>query len=204
MSMTRPARLLGMPRPVSRGITRMPAQARTDVQDVVGETRFACSLCRITYLVEMGHAAKCPLCEDRIKIVGLTSQLDRLLGEVGMIKEEAQRLQAQVDVHAAMRSALEVIGDDDLAFVKSALYQWREDRSRLVITPRGAHRRMYGFALLQRGKSATKHPPLDVHDCTSVGGCALADALRDAQGQFGFNKGMEALLKAMGPHLAGT
>jgi hypothetical protein len=159
--------------------------------------------CGIHDLEYKAFRAGCPACEAEREMHLMRGALQKVKGELELIAAENHRLKIQVDIVYAIREAVEVLGDDDMAFLKSVLYMWRDEKSVGMKTTHGARKRgkqapPNGFIVMPR-----KGDPYG-HLCSSVGGLAIAEYFDEAVNSVGPAKAMEFLVKGMSAHLPGA
>lgn len=114
--------------------------------------------------------------------------------QLALATDTAAAMQTAVDVQVAMRRALTVADTNDLAFLKSVLYRFRDDRTsiRLAVLRRpGKCAKVSGFHALPK----TGEP--EIHECTSVGGVALAGYFDEAARARGSADAMTTLIRAL-------
>lgn len=180
-----------------------PVQAKTAKQDVAFNDRVACSKCQISYYVPLGYKPICPLCDAEKRITELRRALYQ--AEQHAIKAEAQahQVQTHVDIVLAIRDALEIMSVDDLAFLKSVLYRYRERKAGVQLklihgVPSHGRKKppINGFlAVYQDGEP-------EAHECTSMGGLAVAGYYQEALQLAGSAKAMEHLHRALSTQMA--
>lgn len=164
--------------------------------------KYACATCQITYEVPRGKISKCPLCVSRESEQQLRAALQEHRTRLERAINELNRLKPLLDLVVAMRSALEVTGPEDLTFLKSVGYRFRDNDSiRLkVLSGRNKDNRTtpIGFVL---DHMQARDP--EVHKCTSIGGLALAGYVEQSMRTVGRHTTMQHLLHALNDHLTG-
>jgi len=162
-----------------------------------------CKTCQFTFRPSFG-ITDCPICERDVQIEGLRRDLYRAIHERDLVTDDAARMRRQLDLVVAMREAIDITGAEDMAYIKSVLYQWRDSKSvNLKVThapPPNRHSAAppNGFLAIQRNG--------DMHDhkCTSPGGIALAGYFEEASRTTGPVEAMKTLIKALNSHLPGA
>lgn len=162
------------------------------------EKDFKCGIHNLTYI---SFRAGCPACEAERETNQLRSAVQTLTNQIKSLTETNTRLKAQTDVVFAIREAADILDDDDLAFLKSVLYEWRDQKTAaLKVTHGGKGRRQSpnGFIAYFR-----KGDPMG-HLCSSVGGLAIAEYLDEAINTVGPVEAMKLLVRGMHPYLPGA
>lgn len=144
--------------------------------------------------------ALCPLCEQNQVTQQVRGALFQVQNANNMLQNELASLKSLIDHLTAMKMAFEVLGPEDLTFVKSVVYRWQADRDRTTLKPlHGKKGRkigtITGFLLITRDGEG------ETHVCNSVGGMALASYLGEAYGLYGQKKAMEIFIRASLQHL---
>ena len=180
-------------------------QGRTADQDVAAvATKYACSVCQITYYVPIKQKAHCPLCDAARRVTELQAAMTVVRNQLALREAEFVRLQTTVDLTQAMRNALDIAGEDDLTFLKSVLYRFRDDKASIGLrvthggraTVRATSAPVNGFLALPRGLEP------EAHICTSIGGVAIAGYFDEAVRTAGTPFAMTVLIRALGLKLA--
>lgn len=181
----------------------MAMQVRTHEQDVSVAVRHSCSLHQVTYYADKGAKPQCPVCDADRRILDLQHSLHEVTSQLEMTTAAYERAKTELDLFTAMRSALDVVGPEDLAFLKGVLYRYREDKGiALKVTHdrkpgRRRGTRVSGFIAMPRGQDP------EGHTCSSIGGVALAEYYEEAQRAVGSVNAMDMLIKAVNKCLAG-
>lgn len=188
--------------PRNPGPRQPTMQARLKEQDSKLATRYSCSTHAITYHTT-DRKPLCPMCDLENHTVDVQESLKKLANQVELLHAENKRLRTQVDLVDAMREAIDIIGRDDLMFLKTVLYQWKIDRSIALKVTHGASRQSRkrapnGFIAMPRDGD-----PLG-YACTSLGGLAMAEYLEEAINTVGSAQAMVLLVRAMARHLPGA
>lgn len=198
------SRRLLIGRPASGSVV---SRVRDPGNDVFAQ-KYACATCKITYEVPRGQKSKCPLCESRdehrLVLEALRDHRDRL----ERATNELARLRPLVDLVAAMRGAVAETGPDDLVFLKTVAYRFRQDGSVTlkVLTGRGKGNKQIpiGFLVVPARRTARSlQCEPEVHTCTSIGGLALSRYVAEALRSVGPQTTMQHLVRAMNDHLPG-
>jgi hypothetical protein len=151
----------------------------------------------------------CPVCAIEEKYIDLRGDYAGIANENDRLRAEVQTLKAQLEIGTAIRSALEILGDDDYAWLKVQLYQYKVDKS-VVLKP--THGRLENGKKLKRGQKMPangfmaiprKGDP-EAHLCTSLGGIAMAGYFDEAVTCYGSAQGMGIMLKAWWTALPGA
>lgn len=173
---------------------------------VKGMEPFDCGIHDITY---KAYKPGCPLCSSERENNQLRAAMKEARGKLEILHEQNQKLQLQVDIAYAIREAAELLDDDDMAFLKAVLYEWRDTKSiALKVTHGGAKTSTSrdkrkpmppnGFIIMPR-----QGDPYG-HICSSMGGLAIAEYFVEAQNSVGPAKAMELLVRGMSPYLPGA
>lgn len=167
--------------------------------------KVACARCQITYEVPRGFRPKCPLCDAKSEVDQIRQALLESQNKLEMLTNEVGRLRSQVDLVMAIRDALEITGVEDLTFLKSVMYRYRDDRSvTLKVTHGGSPLRGRASAARANGFVAmVKGGAPEAHACSSAGGMAVAAYLAEGLRTTGPVSTMQNLIRAMNQHLPG-
>jgi len=163
--------------------------------------KFACATCRISFETPEGQRAKCPLCESQKDRMQLLEALRELKDRLERTTNELARLRPLVDLVAAMHTALKVTGVDDLTFLKSVAYRYRQDGSVTLEVLNGVRGATMSAPVGFLAKS--KVGEAEIYQCTSVGGLTLAHYVAEAMRSVGPQTAMQHLVRAMSDHLTG-
>lgn len=170
----------------------------------------SCSNHHVTYYRAAGTADTCPVCRLEGGYEGLLAENQKLRNELSLAVGELRRLKPQVDLTTAIRSALEIIGDDDFRWLKAQMYQYRQDKSVTLKvthgTPAGAKKKpKRGEKLPSNGFIAIpRQGDPEGYACTSLGGLAIAEYFDEACTVIGSAQAMGLMLKAMWKTLPGA
>lgn len=182
-----------------RLITNLAAETK-------GIESYECGIHDITY---KAYKPGCPLCAAEREVQRLRVAVKESRGKLEILHDQNQKLQLQVDIAYAIREAAELLDDDDMAFLKAVLYDWRDTKSlALKVTHGGAKTSTSrnkrkpvppnGFIIMPR-----QGDPYG-HICSSMGGLAIAEYFVEAQNSVGPAKAMELLVRGMSPYLPGA
>lgn len=171
-------------------------QMRRADQDSNPGTKWTCSLCDITYR-SVETSPHCPMCEMFKEKTDLRRQMAELEAKVEDLEEQLSRATANVDFIVAVQNAADLLNPEDMAWLKSVLYRWRESKNMTLKTIDGRNGPKGFLAEWRDGTS-------EQHIATSVGGVAIAGVLRDVSQGFGGNVGLMTIAKAMSQHLKGA
>lgn len=177
------------------------APTRDPANDAIAR-KYTCATCTVTYEVPRGQRAKCPVCVAEAE----RDQLRQALLEAKSILErqtnELNQLRPQLDLVIAMRDAVEILGSEDRAFLKSVAYRHRagEVISLKVITTTQTGR---GGSIKRRptGLLAVYATGNEPHQCTSLGGLAMAQYIRNSLASVGPITTMHHVMLAMSDQL---
>lgn len=187
-----------------RGQTRTPEQ---DMADLKME-KLRCAAHLIEYYLGQGDRKVCPMCELEHKMDDLKVMAIEANGQIKALQEENDRLRVQVEIGSAIKSAIAVLGEDDYAWLKIQMYQYKIDKSVQLkathtgaVSPEAARRGekmpANGFMAIPR----VGNP--EAHMATSIGGIAMAGYLDEAMTCYGPAQGMGIMLKAWWQALPG-
>lgn len=180
----------------SRRPVTMPVQAKTQEQDVDGLVRHSCSMCQITYYTPKRAKPQCPLCATELRVVELMDVITGLRNRVEKIEDENSRMRAQIEVTTAIKQAFDAIGSQDLVFLKTVLYRFRDDPTSIKLKVTHGEKGPNGFVAL------TKKGEPEGHYCSSVGGVAIAGYYEEVVHIASVNQAMAVLMRASGGVLA--
>lgn len=206
-----------MPPPQRR---RLAMQAKHKDQDTDLATKYSCSNCRIVYYAA---AATCPLCDAHSQMQEMRRALNEARTKLEAVTNANQRLKEAVDIGTAIRSASELLDDNDMVFLKTVLYQWKIDRSvKMKLTHEGALETGVSAAnpaFSRKGRGSPKrydqlhpngflavYPDQDpaAHTCTSMGGLAIAEYYEEALHTVGMEPAMQLLLRGLAKLMPGA
>lgn len=171
----------------------------------------SCATHLTSYYKLPGRPLRCPACLVEGQVEQLESANHKIENELVMLREEVKFLKAEVDLTDAMRSALDLCNEQDRAFIKGVLYEFRSDRSvALKVThgqtksnksrgkiPVNGKTPVNGFIALPRSRE-----PI-AHTCTSIGGQAVAGYYEEAMRTHGNSTALQLLLRAWNAELPG-
>lgn len=163
--------------------------------------QFECGIHDVTY---MALRAGCPVCEMEREVNRMRDALKDARNALSLVTEENARLKVQTDILAAIREAAPALDDNDMAFLKAVLYEFRDDKSIGLKTTHGPKLKKRdipsanGFIAMPR-----KGDPYG-HVCTSVGGLAIAEYFDEATNSFGGAQAMTLLVRGMSAYLPGV
>lgn len=162
---------------------------------------FECGIHNITY--EAARAG-CPMCASERQVNQMRSALKDAQNQLQILTEQNLQLKVQVDIVAAIREATQILDDNDMAFLKTVLYEWRDQKSVALKTTHGPRKKKRevpppnGFIAMPRSGDPYGHL------CTSVGGLAIAEYLDEAINTVGPANAMTLLVRGMSSHLPGA
>lgn len=191
---------------------RMPAlQAKHSDQDVEPyATKFSCATHQVTYYVPANQKGRerCPVCHLEIENDELLEEIAKMRNERAMLIMNNERMKVEVDISSALTSAVEMLGEDDLIWLKENLYQYKLDKSVVLKVTHGAPlgqrtrkrdaKAPNGFIAMRR-----KGDP-EGHTCSSIGGLAIARYYEQATSTYGAQQAMELMIKALWQFLPGA
>lgn len=174
-------------------------QGRYADQDSSVATKYNCATCSISYYTD-AKKPKCPLCDLEKRLNQTQEALAIALRELETYRNTNTRLAEQMESTYAIRGALDLLDDNDTAFLKTVLYQWKIDRAVTLRVTHGApvghgrkkRPRANGFVAVFRGQ-----PDPVAHVCTSMGGLAIADYFEEGLNEKGHPGAMAMLLKGL-------
>lgn len=197
-------------KPSGQGATRLkrPGQVLAAEQDTDLMTRHKCTEHLIEYYWPKGEKPRCPMCAQTAMIDDLRADNLALEGANKQMKSELQRLRVQLDIQTAVRSAIEVLDDNDYSWLKVQLYQYKIDKS---VSLKPTHGKLEGGKRIPRGQklpvngfmTVPRKGDPEAHLCTSIGGIAMAEYLDEAITTMGSAQAMGMLLKAWWKALPG-
>ena len=158
--------------------------------------QFECGIHEITYKdVRPG----CPVCKLERQNEELREALMKLKNELSVTHDQNVRLETQSNFVFAIKEATALLDDEDMAFLKSVLYEWRDTKGLgLKTTHGGESHEANGFIVMPRNGDPYGHL------CTSMGGVAIAEYFDEATNSVGNAKATEMLVRGMAEHLPGT
>lgn len=184
-------------------------QVEVDLAPSVG-VQMRCTRCLISYDAVRASAAACPLCDAQKRMSALQEAVMSEKRRGDLLAEQLRRYRTEVDTTEAMRSALSLLSQDDLIFLKAALYHWRQDKhTQLRVT----HGPLGGPGAPERGRKNAPprangfllipaHAEPEAHLCSSMGGVALAQYLDEVGRATSSNNALAMLMRVMLANLA--
>lgn len=159
--------------------------------------KYHCQKCAITYKgvrLSNGHPPPCPLCaaEKKVRLSELSVQ--QLGEQLHNAKQALARIKVQLNDIEAIREALEICGEGDLAWYKSIFYEYRQDKSISIIPAQQGKVLM----VVRRGRENEIYKP------TSPGGAAIAGYCASLDREWGNKQMMSYMLRGLSPKLSGT
>lgn len=159
--------------------------------------KYHCQKCAITYegaRLSSGQPPPCPLCaaEKKVRLSELSMQ--QLGEQLHNAKQALARIKVQLNDIEAIREALEICGEDDLAWYKSIFYEYRQDKSISIIPAQ----RGKVLMVVRRGRENETYKP------TSPGGAAIAGYCASLDREWGNKQMMSYMLRGLSPKLSGT
>lgn len=161
---------------------------------------FDCGIHMISY---ESDRPGCPVCYLERQDAELRRAVTELKNKLHLQNDKLRQLESFFDVTVAIREAIPLLDDDDLAFLKATCYEWRNNKSLTLKVTRGARKKKRepsspnGFIVVPRTGDPYGHL------CGSVGGLAIAEYFDEAMNGFGAIRAMELLIKGMAQHLPG-
>ena len=155
---------------------------------------FKCTRCMIIYSQVFGPNDKvfrgdCPLCRQEIKTEQMRLALQNTASKVELLERQNRDLDSTVNLQRSFKDALDLIDIEDLVFLKTVLYQWRQDRS-VTLKVIHTNQKPTGFIADYR------HSDPEARQCTSIGGGAIAAYYEEALRTHGSAEAMKILLRA--------
>lgn len=156
---------------------------------------FECGIHMLTY-----KAARpgCPVCLLEREVKELRTALQEVRNQLERTHDQNVRLESENNFIFAIKEAAEVLDEDDMAFLKTVLYEWRDTKGLGLKTTHGKNRRANGFIVMPRNGEPW------AHTCHSIGGMAIADYFDEATNSVGSAKAMEHMVRGFAAHLPGA
>lgn len=176
------------------GVSRLAAKVSVET--------FDCGIHDITYTaIRPG----CPVCDAERQVREMRHTLTEMRNQLAVAVDSIAKLQREVDIVHAIRDAIGLLDDLDMAFLKSVLYQYRDEKSVSMKVTHGSNvkRKKYehippnGFIVIPR-----RGEPYG-HVCSSVGGLAIAEYYEEAMNSSGPAVAMAQLARGMAQQLPG-
>lgn len=172
-------------------------------RQVAKKKPFECGIHELTY---MAYQAGCPVCYAEREYETMRQALRDAKNQLSILTDENLRLKVQTDIVSAVREAALILDDNDLAFLKAVLYEWRDEKSIALKTTHGSKGRKKqrgnpppnGFIAMPRSGDPYGHV------CTSMGGLAIAEYFDEATNTVGPANAMALLVRGMSAHLPGA
>lgn len=181
-------------------------QGKASARDALS-TQYMCSRCAIRYEVTEGEKAHCPLCEAEKRLVEAYLLAEQLRDENTNLRKKLDSLTTWVDHVHAIRDAMDLVGPEDMVFLKQVMYLYRDDRSY----------QLTALAKVTTDKNGriTKRQPMrnelmltkpgqrqgERHQFTSIGGVAVVGYFDEMTRQMGEKQAMVYLLRAVSLYL---
>lgn len=166
--------------------------------------RVTCPSCHIEYWVAPKHAPDCPMCRLGEQLRAVRDTNASMRERLERVEKENRLLRAALDEVTAIREALQLVGVEDLVFLKTVCYRYRNDRPSISLQSihgqapdGGGERRVIGLLAKPRGQ------PSEPHICTSVGGVAIATCYATLVRERGAERAMLMLCEAIASRLPG-
>jgi hypothetical protein len=174
-----------------RNLQRAPGQGtQIELGGSSAFTKYKCSRCAIQYEIKTGSSPDCPLCTQEIKTEQMRRSLKEATRKIELMEERIRQLESRDEIRSALREALELVEDEDLAFLKGVLYRWRHDKSIDLKVTKGRTGKANGFIAVPR------HGKPEGRTCSSIGGVAVAALYEEALRTVGTAEAMKTLMKA--------
>lgn len=195
------------------GATRLRQQGtqkQTADQDVPNlATKMTCTRHLIDYYVPKGSPEGCPMCASERLTDDIKAENIAMRNQLSIVQNKLKQLEEQVNITTAVRSAIEVLNDEDYLWLKTQLYQYKIDKS---VTLKPTHGRLAGGRRLKRGEKLPPNGFMAIpragdpyaHMATSIGGLAIAEYLDEAITAFGSAQAMGYMLRAWWKVLPGA
>jgi hypothetical protein len=204
-----------MPISYNTGAIRLTPRGRLRSPSIQAPTRdpsnddlarkYQCATCKVTYEVPRGHQAQCPACKAHVEVEQLRQALLEARNKLELQTNELNRLRPQVDLVTAMRHALELTGPEDRMFLKSVAYRHRAgDTVSLQVTTTQKRGRRDSVKRVPTGFLAVYRTGRESHQCTSIGGLALARYTHEGLTTAGPITTMQNLMRALSEYLTPT
>jgi hypothetical protein len=201
---------LGNTTGATRALAGARGQIRASDQDMeaLGMRRLKCAAHLIEYYLGEQDRPICPMCELERKWDEAKVEYLEMRGQLKAATEEVERLKVQVEIGTAIKSAIGILDDNDYAWLKTQMYQYKIDKSVHLKPIHDAS----GIADLQRGEKLPANGFMaipragdpEAHRATSIGGIAMAGYLDEALTCYGAAQGMGIMLKAWWQVLPGA
>ncbi len=168
--------------------------------------KHTCDKCQITYAVPTGDLAKCPACSLERVVDEQKVEILQLRNELKMATDRLVRAEREVNLQSAMRAAIELCDENDYAWLKTQMYQYKIDKS-VILKP--THGRIAGQKSGQRMEvngfmAVPRKGDPEAHGCTSMGGLAIAGYFDEAVASVGGAAAMATMLRAWYKYLPGA
>lgn len=156
---------------------------------------FDCGACDIQY---RGVRPGCPLCKASREVIALREALQESKNKLTVAYEQLGKARQNSDVLFNITEAAKLLGDDDRAFIKAVMYQWRDGkRIGALKVLHNAHASAIGFIVSPR--VGEPYP----YTCTSMGGLAIATHYEEAARAAGPAAAMTVLARGVQALLPG-
>lgn len=130
----------------------------------------------------------CPLCKVERELEKTKKDLDEAMGNLAELRGRAQKIAGASDIGYSIDSASNMLDERDRAFLKEVLYRWRD-------------RKDIDLGLTESGRGFITADT--IHECSSVGGLAIAGFFKEAIMAYGRSVAMSLLQRGMAKHLKG-
>lgn len=159
--------------------------------------KYHCQKCAITYEgspASGGAPPPCPLCAATKNTRRIELAIQQLGERLRNTEQALARAKVQLNDIEAIREALEICGEEDLAWYKSIFYEYRQDKS-ISIVPAS---RGQVLMVVRKGQENEVYRP------TSPGGVAIAGYCASLDREWGSKQMMSYMLRGLSPKLSGT
>lgn len=190
--------------------TSLQVRHKKAEQDVAPfATKFSCATHQVTYYVPANRRDEtCPVCSLEGEAEYLRDLCQKYENQIDMLRRTNEKMQVEVDITSAMKSAVEMLDDADKFWLKEQLYQFKLDKSVVLKVTHGApvgQRSRRRDAKTPNGFIAVKRKgDPEGHTCSSIGGLALARYYEQATTTYGASASMDLMVKALWQFLPGA
>jgi hypothetical protein len=153
-------------------------------------TKYDCGACNISYT---SMSPGCPLCRATREVKDLRQALVEAQNQLHLVHDQLNKSRMNSDILFNITEAAKMLGDDDRAFYKTVLYQWRDGKriGALKVMHKAKTTSAVGFIVSPR--AGDPYP----YTCTSMGGLAIASHYEEAARAAGPAAAMQVLARGL-------
>lgn len=153
-------------------------------------TTYDCGACDITY---RSLRPGCPLCKADRKVRELKETVQEQKNKLSIAYEQLGKARMNSDVLFNITEAAKLLGDDDRAFLKTVMYQWRDGKRIGALKTMHKPKTDSAIGFIVSPRIGDPYP----HTCSSMGGLAIATHYEEAARAAGPAAAMQVLARGL-------